>query len=91
MDFYREACRRLDPLVILLREGTFHQFHGGVATNVPWKDHPGSNFSREYELIRGRAFAWPNKAAIFLGNLPPQALGFLEFSAAKAFALHEKK
>ena len=84
LDFYREACGQLDPLVILLGEGTFHQFHGGVATNVPLKDHPGANFSVEYERIRGKVFAVEEKPATYLGSMPPQALGFLEFSASKA-------
>ena len=84
LDFYREACGQLDPLVILLGEGTFHQFHGGVATNVPWKDHPKGTFNIEYQAIRGKTFAVEEKAATYLGSVPPQALGFLEFSATKA-------
>lgn len=90
LDFYREACRQLDPLVILLGEGTFHQFHGGVATNVPLKDHPMANFSEEYERVRGKPFAVEEKAAIYLGSVPQQALGFLEFSATKAREAREK-
>ncbi|MFM7138594.1 MAG: glycosyltransferase family 2 protein, partial [Planctomycetota bacterium] len=31
LDFYRRACERAGTLVTLLGEGTFHQFHGGVA------------------------------------------------------------
>lgn len=84
LDFYREACVQLDPLVILLGEGTFHQFHGGVATNVPWKNHPNNGvFNLEYERIRGRKFSMAEKAAIHLGSVPAQALEILQYSATK--------
>ena len=84
LDFYREACLQLDPLVVLLGEGTFHQFHGGVATNVPWEQHPKDAFNIEYTAIRGEAFAILEKNATYLGNIPPQALRFLQVSLIKA-------
>ncbi len=80
LDFYREACERLGQLVILLGEGTFHQFHGGVATNVPLAVHPSLGFHEEYVVIRGRAFQVPSKPADYLGGLPPQAAPFLQAS-----------
>ena len=72
--------------MILLGEGTFHQFHGGVATNVPLAEHPGLRFQDEYVAIRGREFAPPASAAVYLGGLPPQALPFLATSVAQAVA-----
>lgn len=42
--------------VMLLGEGTFHQFHGGVATNVPREVHPFKVFDKEYQSIRGECF-----------------------------------
>jgi len=86
LDFYREACERSGQLVLLLGEGTFHQFHGGVATNVPLAEHPGIRFQDEYVAIRGRDFAPPTVAATFLGGLPPQALPFLAASVEQARA-----
>ena len=44
---------------VLLGEGSFHQIHGGVATNVPMEQHPGLAFSQEYEQIRGEPYAAP--------------------------------
>lgn len=85
-DFYREACERLGQLVILLGEGTFHQFHGGVATNVPRANHPGLTFHAEYVAIRGRDFRPPTTTADYLGGIPPQAWPFLQQSAAVAGA-----
>jgi len=84
LDFYRRACGRASDLVILLGEGTFHQVHGGVATNAPWDRHPLPAFDAEYRSIRGMAFAPPARDAIYLGGLPAQALPFLEHSLAVA-------
>jgi hypothetical protein len=57
-DFWFRACA--DPrsdIILLLGEGTFHQFHGGIATNAlrsPWDD-----FAAEYEAICGRPYERP--------------------------------
>lgn len=84
LDFYREACAALEPLVMLLGEGTFHQFHGGVATNVPRAQRPDDAFQAEYAEIRRKEFAILEKDATFIGRIPPQALGFLEVSVQRA-------
>ena len=42
--------------VMLLGEATFHQFHGGVASNVPLSAHPFARFVQEYEEVKGRPF-----------------------------------
>jgi len=86
LDFYREACEACTSIIVLLGEGTFHQFHGGVATNVPMSQHPWSTFEQEYVQIRGKAFESPTKQAIYLGGLAPQALPFVSFSANTALA-----
>jgi hypothetical protein len=91
LDFYREACLHLDPLVVLLGEGTFHQFHGGVATNVPWEHHPKDAFNIEYTAVRGEAFGILEKDATYLGGIPPQALGFLQVSVTKALEWWKNK
>ena len=82
LDFYRRACDRAEELVMLLGEGTFHQVHGGVATNTPWARHPFAAFDTEYRSIRGAAFTPPTRAAVQLGGLPAQALPFLAHSLA---------
>jgi len=87
LDYYREACEQLDQLVILLGEGTFHQFHGGVATNVPMASHPGLAFHEEYVAIRGRPFALPTRRADYLGGILPQALPFLAASISAVATL----
>jgi hypothetical protein len=88
LDYYREACEQHDQLVILLGEGTFHQFHGGVATNVPMLSHPGLAFQEEYLAIRGRMYALPTRQADYLGGITPQALPFLASSIGMAATLN---
>jgi len=68
-------------LVILLGEGTFHQLHGGIATNASHRDITGAVeiWRAQYEALRGRSWAPPAKAErTYLGALPQ--------SAAKHFA-----
>lgn len=86
LDFYRRACTTLGPLVVLLGEGTFHQFHGGVATNTPADRHPWAAFHDEYVSIRGVPYAAPLTKADFLGTVPSQALPFVAYSAERARA-----
>jgi hypothetical protein len=80
LDFYERAVadsRR--PLVMLLGEGTFHQFHGGAATNRK-DDAPLQAFREEYERLRGKAFAAPERQPVFFGSMPDAAKPFMRFS-----------
>ena len=71
LDFFRTAVMspQLRPCV-LLGEGSFHQIHGGVATNVPMDQHPGAEFSREYQQIRGELHTAPHYEPSYYGTLP---------------------
>lgn len=62
LDFFNRAhaIEGVTP-VMLLGEASFHQFHGGVATNVPQAAHPWPAMAAEYRRIRGRDYA--NEAA----------------------------
>jgi len=42
--------------IMLLGEATFHQFHGGVATNVEMENHPWEKMNDEFKNIRGKPF-----------------------------------
>ncbi len=86
LDFYRRACAAASDLVLLLGEGTFHQFHGGVATNVPTDRHPYTRFHDEYIRLRGERFVPPSTRACYLGGVPPQCLPFLALSTERALA-----
>ena len=73
LDFFNRIREQSDiESVMLLGEATFHQFHRGVATNVPKSEHPWSEFHKEYEAIRGRPFERVVKPTHYFGHLPPQ-------------------
>ena len=79
LDTYRRAGELPDAeLVILLGEGTFHQLHGGIATNGPLEGFHGSlaKWAKQYEKIRGCSFACPKLkgAPTYLGTVPRPAL-----------------
>ena len=63
---------------LLLSEGTFHQIHGGVATNVSLTDHPIRKFVEEYKSIHGKPYkarSWP--APHYIGQVPHEAVRFI--------------
>lgn len=77
LDLYRTACDMTEELVLLLGEGSFHQIHGGVATNVPAERHPYQAFMEEYVSIRGTAYTPPEKSPTLFGQVAPQSIRFL--------------
>jgi len=68
LDTYKRACELPgSQLIVLLGEGTFHQVHGGVATNSvlsPW-----GTFHEEYVRLRGHAFSQPQIEPLYLGRV----------------------
>jgi hypothetical protein len=75
LDFFARAVtlKSLD-YVMLLGEGTFHQFHGGVASNAPAANHPFEEFHREYMQIRGEPYQRVLRRPCYLGTLSSEAL-----------------
>jgi hypothetical protein len=81
-DLYRRACRLEGTrLIVLLGEGTFHQFHGGAATSrrLKWED-----MHAEYEAVRGEPYRPPTNRPLYLGGVPTTALPHLEQSVQLA-------
>jgi len=72
LDFFNQAngTPEISP-VMLLGEATFHQFHGGVATNVPMSEHPWKRMVAEYEGIRGIPFETVKRTPELYGWLSP--------------------
>jgi tetratricopeptide (TPR) repeat protein len=78
--------------VLLLGEGTFHQVHGGVATN----QHPEqisqsmAKWLTQYEQIRGRPYSIPNpeRPPTYVGTLPRPALAHFVRSAVAPIRGH---
>ena len=58
----------IEPYV-LLGEASFHQFHGGVATNVPLDEHPSEIFREEYMTLRRKPFLPNKRQPTFYGRL----------------------
>ncbi len=68
-DTWCRACS--DPhaeIIMLLGEATFHQVHGGIATNRA--DTPMADFVDEYVRLRGRGFEMPARRPLQFGTLP---------------------
>lgn len=59
--------------ICLLSEGTFHQYHGGVATSnrIGW-----SEFAEEYEGVMGRPYEPPVYTPLLAGRAKPELAGF---------------
>lgn len=68
-------------VIMLLGEATFHQFHGGTATNAlvdPWNE-----MHHEYIDIRQAPYEVPKKIPFVFGRLGLLAAEFLEASLSK--------
>jgi len=81
-DLYRRACSLPGAqLIVLVGEGTFHQFHGGAATSrrFTWEE-----MNDDYEALRHERYRPPTNEALYLGHVPPSALPHLEESVRLA-------
>lgn len=81
LDFYKRAQGLGDhQLVYVLGEGTFHQVHGGVATNLP--DPPHAEYKAEYKRIRGEAYAVTElpETVFYIGRVPVPCKAHLQLS-----------
>jgi hypothetical protein len=92
LDLMTEALERPGSrLVVLLGEGTFHQLHGGVATNASPRAISAavSGWREQYTAIRGKVWSPPVKAErTYLGALPRPALArFVRAAIEPAVAL----
>jgi Glycosyl transferase family 2 len=91
LDFFRRAVtRERGDYVMLVGEGSFHQFHGGVASNAPKDKHPYQEFSEEYLRIRGAPYARASRRPFYFGALPNEALGVARLSAQHGLELWQK-
>jgi len=83
LDLFSRAVALQDATVVtLLGEGTFHQVHGGVATNSLQDLSP--LFHAEYEGIRGRPYHAPSYRSLYLGAIPGGAIPSILTSARVA-------
>ena len=87
LDLFRRALELNDAqLVLLLGEATFHQIHGGVASNLPAEQATDgwSKWDSQYEAIRGHPYQWWPKyrhPPTYLGTLPRPVLARMAYAA----------
>ncbi len=90
LDLYKRACEFPGvEHVVLLGEGTFHQFHGGVTTGGEARARRElfiEEIKAQYEQIRGEPYQSPETTPVFLGELPRQVLRFVQASAEPLLA-----
>jgi hypothetical protein len=81
-DLYSRACALEGAeLIVLLGEGTFHQYHGGAGTTrrFSWDE-----MAADYQAITGIAHRPPATEPLYLGRVPPALLALVERSARQA-------
>ena len=68
LDFFNlvNEGKKHSPIMIL-GEATFHQFHGGIATNVPMEKHPLQQFKEEYFHIRKKKYRNVSRQPEYIG------------------------
>lgn len=85
LDLYKRACEYPGvEHVVLLGEGTFHQFHGGVTTGGEARDVRAlliEEMKDQYQQIRGEPYQSPETRPVYLGEFPRQVLRFVHSSA----------
>lgn len=76
IDLWYRLVDRAEPVVTLLGEGTFHQFHGGASTGLP-RPQLSERFGEwraEYEELTGRTeVSAPTHDPLLVGRLGPHA------------------
>lgn len=86
LDTWSRACDLADSqVVLLLGEATFHQVHGGIATNSPTSKWP--TFHEEYVRLRGRRYERPRPTPTFYGSVAAIPRATLEHSLHRHYDL----
>lgn len=80
LDFFRRAVRDSNiPYVMVIGEGTFHQYHGGVTTSKSVREVEADGkttfdrYAAQYEAIRGEPFKVEKRRPIVYGTIRPEA------------------
>jgi len=63
--------------VMLLGEASFHQFHGGVMTNVPRAENSMQTYLQEYRELRGKEYQPVRRNSVLFGEINQRALRFV--------------
>jgi len=82
-DLFFRATELPGPTVMLIGEGTFHQFHNGTSTNAPMHVNPLIGYKKEYDAIRPGNIIHIDRNYHLMGTIPPQAYDLIKISADK--------
>ncbi|MBI2994960.1 MAG: sulfotransferase [Gammaproteobacteria bacterium] len=72
-------------LIIPFSEGTFHQLHGGISTNVSQEEHRKrvASWFEEYRVVKGKVWAASRVPALYIGPVRPEVVRQLGVSLDK--------
>lgn len=93
LDFYKRAVELPDTvLVILMGEGSFHQFHGGITTGTKGEDRVKSmdDHFNQYAALRGGPYKSPTRRPIYLGSVPDSVMKFMHHGTTQALRAIEE-
>ena len=91
LDFFRQALEVAQAdYALLLGEGTFHQFHGGVSTGAAADEQMHRGHQQEYLAVRGKPYTQPLRRPFYVGGIPRQALQAVRRSADRGLDFWEK-
>ncbi|MCD6581792.1 MAG: glycosyltransferase family 2 protein [Desulfuromusa sp.] len=79
--FHAMVSNLKQEYIVLLGEGSFHQFHGGVASNAPFNEHPWERFHKQYQAIKGHPFQVVVRQPLFFGEIPLEAASWSRLCA----------
>jgi hypothetical protein len=83
LDIYLRASELTNSfLVTLVGEGTFHQVHGGIATNQQRTDASWKIFHDEYVKLKGKPFSKTTRQSLLFGQTRPEHKKVIEASLA---------
>jgi len=91
LHFFRQALEvAKTDYALLLGEGTFHQFHGGVSTGPGADEQMHRRNLDEYLRVRGKPYAQPLRRPFYVGGISRQCLPAVRRSADRGLDFWEK-
>jgi hypothetical protein len=94
LDFYKRAVEIPDTLlVILIGEGSFHQFHGGITTGTQGEARVKSmeDHFNQYASLRGGPYRSPTKRPVYLGSVADSSIKFLHHGTTQALKAQQSR
>jgi glycosyltransferase involved in cell wall biosynthesis len=76
--------------IMLLGEATFHQFHGGITSNVAFCALPPPDMVMEYKQILGKSSYATYRNPVYFGSLPEQCKPFMNASRPAPQTLNQR-